>query len=58
MSTSSRFVVFLVEGRRYAVRLDEVERLVAAVHVLPPESIAFLLRDCGRRAAPVAKASA
>lgn len=36
----------------------EAIRLGAAVHVLPPESIAFLLRDCGRRAAPVAKASA
>ena len=27
----------------------EAIRLGAAVHVLPPESIAFLLRDCGRR---------
>lgn len=36
----------------------EAIRLGAAVHVLPPEAIAFLLRDCGRRTAPVAKASA
>jgi two-component system chemotaxis response regulator CheB len=30
----------------------EAIRLGAAVHVLPPESIAFLLRDCGRRPPP------
>ena len=35
MNTVSRFVVFLVEGGRYAVRLEEVERVVAAVELVP-----------------------
>ena len=44
MVTSSRFVVFLVEGGRYAVRLEEVERVVAAVELVPlPDSPAVVL---------------
>ena len=35
----------------------EAIRLGAAAHVLPPESIAFLLRDCGRRPLPTVPAS-
>ncbi|MFM9030616.1 MAG: hypothetical protein ACKOTF_08030 [Opitutaceae bacterium] len=35
MNTVSRFVVFHVEGGRYAVRLEEVDRVVAAVEVVP-----------------------
>lgn len=44
MNSSSRFVVFLVEGGRYAVRLEEVERVVAAVELVPlPDAPAVVL---------------
>lgn len=44
MNSASRFVVFLVEGRRYAVRLEEVERVVAAVELVPlPDAPAVVL---------------
>jgi purine-binding chemotaxis protein CheW len=35
MTTPSRFVVFLVGDGRYAVRLEDVDRVVAAVELVP-----------------------